>query len=367
LAQGADITVTAWVSESRPDENVAIEKDISVIDVGVGGEGDRRMGLVRFDLPAGVTPQELVSARLLMKRRDGDEPKFAAGYVTVPWGYAVVSWRDVEISATFPDAPPLCEKEEGDWYGVDVTDTVREWLAGNRPNYGFALTGAEDGKVTSFWSSFGDDAANYPQLLVHYAESAPAERYGKFGYTEMAEEEGNCLSYALRDKNDIYDTDLFAGAEAEEFNKLAETDFDEAMAYFKEKLSAYIEAHKEALAIESWRPLSGFDDPIDPEKEYMIAMKVGAIAPEEAESAMSAFGVFDYHFRVRLDDGRWAEKIPHAASRVTPGSNASFDGGKFPWDANFQWGNPKWTDYYDSPASYFAVTKTAEEFTSHKQ
>ncbi|MDR2295699.1 MAG: DNRLRE domain-containing protein, partial [Clostridiales Family XIII bacterium] len=136
---GVDITVTSWISEKRPDQNVSSETDLSYIDVGLGEVGDRRMGLVRFDLPAGVVPQDLVSARLLLKVKDGDAPKIRAGTVAVPWGFAVADWNSVEGYTSFRDDSPICEKDEGDWYGVDVTDIVREWLAGDSPNYGFAL------------------------------------------------------------------------------------------------------------------------------------------------------------------------------------------------------------------------------------
>ena len=364
MVTGVDITVTSWVSEKRPDDNVSNERDLSCIDVGLAGEGDARLGLVRFDLPAGVTPQDLVSARLLLKMKEGDVPKVRAGTVAVPWGFALADWNSVEPDTAFRDDSPIREPDEGDWYGMDVTDIVREWFAGERPNYGFALAGTEEGKVTRFWSAFGDDEANYPQLSVRYHENAPAEKYGKYGYTEQPEEAGNCLSYALRDTDAIYEDALFDAADADELEKAFASDIDGALAYFQDALFNYIEAHKEALGIEAWRPLSDFRDPIDPEKEYMIALKIGS-RPEDAEGTMSTFDGVDYHFRVRLDDGRWAEKVPHVASRVTPGSNAAFDTGKYPWDSVFQWGYPKWTDYYDSPALYFAITKSTDEFTAH--
>ncbi|MDR2296227.1 MAG: DNRLRE domain-containing protein, partial [Clostridiales Family XIII bacterium] len=266
---------------------------------------------------------------------------------------------------SFRDDSPICEKDEGDWYGVDVTDIVREWLAGDSPNYGFALAGTETGEVTSFWSAYGDDEANYPRLSVRYYGSAPAEKYGKYGYAEQPEEAGNCLSYALRDTDAIYADALFDTADADEFEKLYVAGLGGAMAYFEDTLFNYIETHKEALGIESWRRLSGFDDAIDPEREYMIAMKI-ASRPGDSDAAADATAAgIDYHFRVRLDDGRWAEKVPHTVSRVTPGSNAAFDTGKYPWDAVFQWGYPKWTDHYDSPALYFAITKNTDTFTAH--
>ncbi|MDR2162871.1 MAG: DNRLRE domain-containing protein [Clostridiales Family XIII bacterium] len=361
--QGIDITITGWVSEKRPDENVTLDKDVSYIEVGLGNDGKQSMGLVRFDLPSGVTPDDLVSARLSMKKKDGDEPTFSAGAADISWGYAIVDWNSLKDKVAFRDGSPVSEKEDGDWYGLDVTDIVREWLGGERANYGFALAGIEKGKVANLWSAFGDDEANFPRLSISYTEGKPSQKYGKYAYHEMPEESGNCLSYALRDKDDIYDADLLTDADKAALKKAHASGTDAVLQYLKGKVGDYIEAHKDKLAIESWRPLSGFDDPIDPEKEYLVEMKIGEGGMDEGE--MSAFGDYDYHFRARLDDGRWAEKIPHVRSRITPGSNESFDTGKFPWDSTFQWGNPKWTDYYNSPSLYFAVTKTTDEFTSH--
>jgi hypothetical protein len=364
--QGADIAVTSWVSEKRPDENVSNEKDLSSIDIGLGAKGDQRIGLVRFDLPAGVTPQDLSSARLFIKKKGGDEPVVKAGTVSVPWDFAGVTWNDVKGKADFPDKSPVSEKDEGDWYALDVTDIVRGWLGGERANYGFALAGTEEGKVTSFLSASEGDAANYPRLSVTYAENKPAEKYGKYGYTEQSEKDGNCLSYALRDTSGIYDTDVFSAADKKTFEAALSKGGDNAMIFLKEKVLAYIDAHKKELGIEKYRPLENADDPINPEKEYVIAMKIGARDAKMAETAKDSFGAFDYHFRVKLDDGRWAEKIPDTKSRVTPGSNMSFDTGKYPWDADFNWGYSKTTDYYNSPAAYFAITKSTDDFTAHK-
>jgi hypothetical protein len=362
--QGADIVVTSWISEKRPDENVSMEKDVSYIEVGQEASGEQRMGLVRFDLPSGVTPKDLVSARLFMKKKDGDEPSFTAGVVDIPWGFAITDWNTFKGHMMFQDGAPVSEKGDGDWYVLDVTEIVRGWFGGERANYGFALSGATKGSVASLWSAFGDDEANFPRLSVRYMDNGPSQKYGKYAYKEMSDESGNCLSYALRDYDDIYDTDLFSDNDKAALKKAQDDGTDAMLQYLKEKVGEYVEAHKDKLAVESWRSLSGIDDPIDTEKEYMVEMKIGDGNMGEGES-MSAFGSYDYHFRVRLDDGRWAEKVPHTTSRVAPGSNESFDTGKFPWDSTFMWGYPKWNDYYSSPSLYFAVAKTTDEFTAH--
>jgi hypothetical protein len=72
---------------------------------------------------------------------------------------------------------------------------------------------------------------------------------------------------------------------------------------------------------------------------------------------------FDYHLRVQLTDGSWAEKTPGEPSQITPGSNGKTDPGIYPWDESFMWGYEKWADFYTSDTVYFAVVKSTDAFT----
>jgi hypothetical protein len=196
---------------------------------------------------------------------------------------------------------------------------------------------------------------------VTYKPNESGRSYGKYGYT--AQDDGNCLSYSLRDTGAIFYDDLVADTAA--FQKI----YDEggtgaALPYFKALCFDYIEQNRETLQIESIRELSGFDAKIDPTKEYRVALRIG-FRDHSLPEGIQVEQDFDYHLRVQLTDGSWAEKTPGESSRIAPGSNAALDPGTYPWDESFMWGYEKWNDFYTSDTVYFAVTKSTDSFTFH--
>ena len=364
--QGPNVVVTAWVDEAQPEENVSMMTTLETIQVGQDASGKQNFGLIHFDLPAGISASDLVKAELKVKLHQGESGQFGVGRVNVPWAFGIVSWNDVRDAVTFPAQAPLSQQEADNWYQADVTELVADWLSGKAANYGLVLKGMTQGQSASFFSALGEEQPeNYPALTLHYQPNPAPEKYGKYGYEQAPDESGNCLSYALRDYDDILADDLIAPADQGALKQALARGEAVALAFLQEKVVAYIQAHQAVLGIESWRILESANDPIDPTKEYLIAMKIG-LKEQDEEIGMGAFGNYDFHFRARLDDGRWAEKVPHVASRVTPGSNYSFDTSKYPWDSVFTWGYFKWNDYYDSQAVYFAITKNTDEFTAHK-
>jgi len=77
---------------------------------------------------------------------------------------------------------------------------------------------------------------------------------------------------------------------------------------------------------------------------------------------------FDYHFMLQLADGSWAEKLPGEFSRLVSGSHAGFDPGKHPWNKGFMWGKgTEYNGFYNSGVIYFAVQKSVDVFTDHKE
>ncbi|MDR1271767.1 MAG: DNRLRE domain-containing protein [Clostridiales Family XIII bacterium] len=358
--QGDDSTATTWVSKAKPDINISNEKDNTYIDVGLGEKGAAREGLVRFNLPVGVAPEDLISAELRLKKIGGNVPKIRAGIVTIPWGISEVCHNDIDGMTIVKEDAPICKRAKMEWYCIDVTDIVKGWLSGDYANYGFALTGAKENKMTRFFSANAKDPDTCPQLVIQYKDSSPSRKYGKYDYRKQPPEEGNCLSYALRDTDAITLEDLVE--DDTEFFKISENGSEATLEYLEERITNYMDAHKKELGIESYRLLSGFDTLIDPAKEYMVAIKIGTGKITNDPDAPG----FDYHLRIRLADGSWSEKLQGSSSRIVPGSNEALDEGKYPWDADYMWGYPKWTDYYSSSTAYMAVTKSTDFFTSHK-
>ncbi|MDR1292107.1 MAG: DNRLRE domain-containing protein [Clostridiales Family XIII bacterium] len=368
-AQGSDIVVTAWLSQSTPGTSVSLLKDSSYIQVGVANDGKNSVGLAHFELPAGVTAGEVTKATLLLKKKSGAAPSVKVGAATVDWSPGGVTWNEMKGKTTYAKQATLLKAQSGGWYAADVTKTVKSWLSGKTNNLGFALKGTRKGSVTAFVSAYAKNAKDYPALKITYKDKTQAKSYGKYGYTKQGESKGNCFSYAMRDTDAIFLDDILTQDQKRQFQSLSNKSAKAGLNYFKQRVFDYIDAHKKELGVESWRELSSYTKAYDPDKEYLAVMKTGFVEKGYGRGPGGAYNVdedFDYHWRVRLNDGRWAEKLPGVASRVTPGSNRSYNAAKYPWDSNYMWGYQKFNGFYNSSPTYIAVTKSTGGFTSHK-
>jgi hypothetical protein len=374
--QKEDVVVSSWISEVYPDENVSHLKDATYISVGSYGEGTRAIGLVRFALPDGIVPDDVEKATLSLKLKKGGLTNARIAAVTKSWAFAETDWNGmkdalgepVDGAAKSGGTGDVAKDKAGDKISdkdglmtFDVTDIVRAWLGGEKDNYGFSLTGVKNGGIAEFYSANADDEKDFPALTISYKRAAPAETYGRFGYT-ADDGDGNCLSYALRDKKAIYLSDL--GVD----EKTLVSDFRAggvaaALEYFKKRVFDYLDKHEKELGVDSWRELKGADDKIDPEKEYLAVMKIGFAEGVEKMDDIDVNEDFDFHFRVRLSDGRWAEKMASDPSRIVPGAGPAYDAAKYPWDSNYLWGYSKWNGFYNSAPVYMAVTKSSDKFT----
>jgi hypothetical protein len=367
--QGDDIVVTSWISQSKPKVNVSHHDDASYMRVGVDKNGLNSVGLARFDLPAGVTSSEVLSADLLMKKKSGVNPSVKVGMATREWSFAAVSFNEMRGKTRYEKQAPRLKLLGNGWYAADVTKIVKNWLSGKTNNYGFALKGTRKGALTKFLSANSEKSKNYPELKITYKSKKLNKRYGKYGYTKQRESKGNCFSYAMRDTDEIFLTDILMPDEVRKFESLSNKSTKAGLNYFKQRVFDYIDRHKKKLGIKSWRVLSSYSKKYDPKKEYLAVMKIGFVDKGYGSGPGGAYNIdndFDYHWRVRLSDGRWAEKLPGLESRVTPGSNRSFNNAKYPWDSNYMWGYTRYNDFYNSAPVYIAVTKSTNKFTSHK-
>lgn len=346
----SDWTVCAGLSKSRPDQNIE-----SVDSLELKNSADETTAvLIRMPLPAGITSDELMSAELRLKRKGGDEPMLRASAVTNVWDRLEVTWNELEGVIASDNSSSVSEREDDEWYSIDVTAIVRRWLRGDSGQYGFMVEETQAGVKTSFFSSY-DSMENCPELIL--TGRTTDVQVNRYAYEEQ--EEGNCLSFALRDKSPILETDLqISPVRLQEIYQ--GEGVDAASVYVEELALNYIHEHAEALQISQIRKLSAFDDEIDPEREYRIAARIGIRDNHNGTNS------FDYHWQTQLPDGSWAEKFGLSKSRIVPGSNRTLDPCKYPWDQNEMWGFDKWTAFYNSKAAYYAVTKKTAGYTTHR-
>ena len=375
-------TATVPVTESwNGSTSATIGKDdyevpSGTFQVGKPTGGREVFALLCIDLGVTLLASELTDARLFLSIVGDQNPgKLRLGmYTSYVDGYFTA--YDEALALVYPRSVAVVDAtDEGNgWISLPVASFAKAWLSGEIQNNGLAIFGETDGEVHTFASVFvsESDSLRAPYIKASGEVGDRPLTYGKFGYTEIVSPDdthsnGNCMSYALRDTNGILENDL--GVDTGEIERIYKDagpgdGVDALMDYFAKLAEDYVEAHKTDLQISGFRRIDGYDTPIDPAAEYRIAMRCG-VKLLDGEPDFSDMHSWDFHFRVQLDDGRWAQKFPVTNSTIVPCSGPGIPPDRFPWDAN-DTRTPKFADYYTSKTVYFAVTKDTAKFTRHR-
>ncbi len=328
-------------------------------------DGKRYWALFRPSLPSGVTSGQLQSAFFLLRKTGGEAGELQAAQITERWGYNV-GWNSFEETVSTENVSTDITEKDG-WLHINITDFVRGWLAGDLDNYGFVLREMTDNSESVYVSSQTEDEENAPRVVVTYTKESGGEPYGKYDFS--AAENGNCLSYALRDTDNINFWDLYETKDEVQalYEKGGKEGLDALLELTAQGVISYVEKSKTALAVKSFRRLESYNTPIDAAKEYRIAMRVG-FGDLLSEGEMEEEGVpvdCDYHLWVQTSDGSWAQKFVIAPAQPVPGTHRETDPGKYPWQMGMDWGTLN-SAFYNSGVAYFAVEKSPDEFTMHK-
>lgn len=169
LAASAD----AYMKSDKPDETRGTENQLIV-------KLDKRQTVVRFDL-AGLPSAPLESAilRLWVENNALDSDAQADVFALteafdepdVSWDHRTASdpWTVGGGTHSLPavDSRILSENLEADWFEMDLTPLVQEWLDGITTNHGIVLK-INQNKDVKFTSREGG-ASQSPQLVVTYA------------------------------------------------------------------------------------------------------------------------------------------------------------------------------------------------------
>jgi len=353
-------TVSNWYNEELGTGNI----DFDIIQVSKLVNNEDIFAFLRFPLKSTWLADEIYSARLFLKMKEGIAPgliRLGIANQTI-WSSPFASLNEVKSSVSEQKlAIAEVKKEQNDWVSILVTDSVKSWLCGDSPNYGFALFGVA-GEAHYIFNS-GNNGEDLPYLEVSGATGKRLLTYGKFGFTDQPEE-GNCMSYALRDKDMILSDDL--GVDFDVMDCIYIKAGEDAVADYISKLVVnYVEKHKLKLQISQFRRIEKFDSNINAEKEYRIALRVGCKTYGD-EVDLGTKGNYDYHYWAQINDGQWVQKFSLDIPEIIPCSSPGLSPGKYPWDSSPQW-IEKSQNYYTSKVIYFAVTKDTDEFTMHKQ
>jgi len=208
---------TIWFSEDAPYEYCS---DSETIRVGKDQNGGDVFSLIRMTLRGDWLASEVAGARLFLKVAEGTPPdEINVGIVAKSWGPSTIQ-RDMVAPVILENSFVITEvkREDNGWVSMDVTDMVKMWLGGEKPNRGFALYPTDDDALGVFVSGTPGRSAyisDAPRIVINGAAGERSDSYGRFGFTKQPVQGfpdpivgGNCLSYALRDIDGIFSEDL---------------------------------------------------------------------------------------------------------------------------------------------------------------
>ena len=353
--------------ESLGSDSIGYNVSNQPLEVGKTAAGGDIYSFLRVPLGGEFTADEIQSARLFLKSAGDTVPgAIMVGTLTQPWNpvdmplsasKGIVDEAGMRRAAVMP--------EDGGWVSIDVTGIVKAWINGEMPNDGFAFFPI-DGE-----NSFTADLYyfNTPYIEVTGQVGDRPTEYGEFGFTKQPPDGiaanpecgWNCLSYALRDMDGIFFDDL--GLRYDDINRIYDESGQDGVAeYVAEHTEDYVNAHQAGLQISGFRKLGNYDSPIDPAKEYRIALRVGCYPENDLPLSEDNF---DFHVWAQTGDGRWTQEFPGEYSEIIPGSGATASPDDMQWASARQWRSST-ADFYRSRVIYFVVEKDTPDFTHHK-
>lgn len=342
------------VSQTRPEENIeSVESLILQNNI----DQTSLSGLLRFALPSGIEPNQVTKATLTLTPLETFQtksPLIVASAVTTSWNSMDCSWNLIHQIPPQDLSTPSVMRADGR-LDLTVTPIVQAWLRGDYNNMGFLLNNSKLDSRGVFYAPARSDADTAPSLTIEYTPTQ--HQINRYDFVDI--ESGNCLSFALRDAVPILEEQL--GITQKDVEAAFHRGGDETLLLYLESLwRNYVTSHQESLGVVSLRELPSFDAEIDPETEYRIAFRVGAVPLPDGEV------VYDFHFQVQLPDGSWAEKIGVAPSGKVPGSNLTLDPARYPWHQSEFIGVSKHDSFHTSRPLYYAVQKKEVAFTKHR-
>jgi hypothetical protein len=135
----------------------------------VGGWGDWYFSLIRFRVPPTHRRPKFVGLALYAKENDGASVPINLDRLISRWDFpkgGTLWWRDRPGQrAVTTDPLPAPKKDE--WYVIDVTALVNDWVDGKFENFGLQLRPAHQfGSFNFFVSSDSADKSKIPRLIL---------------------------------------------------------------------------------------------------------------------------------------------------------------------------------------------------------
>jgi hypothetical protein len=134
----------------------------------VGGWGDWYFSLIQFNLPPLQRRPQFAAVALCSKKSEGASVPLALDRIIRRWDFPKgdrLWWKDRPgHRAVTTDSLPATRKEQ--WYIIELTELVQEWLDGKSENFGIQIRPVHDfGSFVFFVSSDATDKNKIPRLI----------------------------------------------------------------------------------------------------------------------------------------------------------------------------------------------------------
>lgn len=331
MLTGTTTTYDSFVSSTKPTTNYYMSTNLRT---GKDEPYGVRRTYIKFTIPSTVSGY-VTDSYIRIKKHSGAAPSVRAYRVTQNWSPSVVTWNNKpsHISAL---SSSLSTHISNNWYKLNVTYIVKDWVSGANSNYGFMLKDITE-TDTSQWTTFYSSEAlspNKPELHITYKYA------GSRPYQPTSSTDVNCMGYALEYGQYIKGSDL--GILKSELNgKTTEQLLD----YIKIKANTWMTSN---LGNTNFGTISGYDSDI-PDGWFRVVLRVGFI-DRNGNNKLDAYEeTFDYHWWYQTKNGDWADKIGGH-----PSQNRTGTAGVNPVGHN--WPNPYVTGlFYNSSGVFYKV------------
>ena len=193
MVTGANNIADSFVRQGSPSTNYKYDEKLFT---GNSASNGLQRAYIKFTLPGNISATSVTSAKVRIKRYGGSPTGIKAYRVTSGWSSGGITWNNKPgYSSSY--VSNTAYNDGGEWYAMDVSSTVRNWLNGAYTNYGFALISNYESVPSSSISYYSSDAPspNKPELIINYTDSGTY--YGNRPYVQNDSVLVNCMGYAL--------------------------------------------------------------------------------------------------------------------------------------------------------------------------
>lgn len=176
MVTGAQDTFDSFVSSKYPDTNYnqpSSGNNIYFLRTGRDDAYYIRRSYIRFYLPAKIPSENITSAYLRLKKYSGATPNINAYRVLSTCDPAAITWNNKPGYTTVYGSSTAVH-DGNDWWKMDVTTLVKNWVSGTYINYGFLIKDVNESDPNQWTTFYSSDAAspNKPELIINYTKEA---------------------------------------------------------------------------------------------------------------------------------------------------------------------------------------------------